>query len=184
MIDAILFTLWFFLPAAIANVSPIILVKFKSLDFIKKPIDFGLKFRGNRVFGDHKTILGFVGGIVAATVTFTVQKQLFIDYDFIRDFCYIDYSEFNVFLYGFLFGFGALGGDAVKSFFKRQIGIEPGKAWPPFDQLDYIIGTILITYPFVQLATLEYVLMLVIWALIHVISTYVGFVIKLKSSPI
>jgi CDP-2,3-bis-(O-geranylgeranyl)-sn-glycerol synthase len=36
--------------------------------------------------------------------------------------------------------FGALAGDAVKSFFKRQIGIAPGHRWLGPDQLDFIVG--------------------------------------------
>jgi CDP-2,3-bis-(O-geranylgeranyl)-sn-glycerol synthase len=31
-------------------------------------------------------------------------------------------------------------GDAVKSFFKRQIGVAPGASWIGFDQLDFFIG--------------------------------------------
>jgi CDP-diglyceride synthetase len=34
-------------------------------------------------------------------------------------------------------------GDAVKSFFKRRLGITPGKSWFPFDQLDFVLGAIL-----------------------------------------
>jgi CDP-2,3-bis-(O-geranylgeranyl)-sn-glycerol synthase len=45
-------------------------------------------------------------------------------------------------------GLGAGTGDAVKSFFKRRIDIEPGKSWPFFDQLDFFLGA----YVFVSLA--------------------------------
>lgn len=34
-------------------------------------------------------------------------------------------------------------GDAVKSFFKRRVGIAPGASWPVFDQLDFFAGAFL-----------------------------------------
>jgi CDP-2,3-bis-(O-geranylgeranyl)-sn-glycerol synthase len=37
-------------------------------------------------------------------------------------------------------GVGALAGDATESFFKRRRGIERGRPWPGFDQLDFLVG--------------------------------------------
>jgi len=42
--------------------------------------------------------------------------------------------------------FGALLGDIVESFFKRRKGIERGKDWIPFDQLDFIIGVLFLSF--------------------------------------
>ena len=64
----ILFALWFFLPAGIANMSPILVANLPGLKRLKAPMDFGLTFRGQRVFGTHKTWRGFVVGIIAATL--------------------------------------------------------------------------------------------------------------------
>ena len=44
-------------------------------------------------------------------------------------------------------GLGAGVGDAVKSFFKRRVGIAPGSSWLFFDQLDFFVGA----YAFVSL---------------------------------
>jgi CDP-2,3-bis-(O-geranylgeranyl)-sn-glycerol synthase len=41
-----------------------------------------------------------------------------------------------------LLGFGALAGDSIKSFFKRRVGVKPGKRWFPFDQIDFVIGAL------------------------------------------
>jgi CDP-2,3-bis-(O-geranylgeranyl)-sn-glycerol synthase len=39
-------------------------------------------------------------------------------------------------------GAGAGIGDAIKSFCKRQVGIEPGAMWLGFDQLDFFLGAV------------------------------------------
>lgn len=51
----------------------------------------------------------------------------------------IDYAHAGPWA-GLLLGFGTLVGDAVKSFFKRQIGIAPGDSWIGPDQLDFMVG--------------------------------------------
>ena len=51
MKENILFALWFFLPAGIANVAPIFAAKWRLLESLNKPLDFGQTFRGKRIFG-------------------------------------------------------------------------------------------------------------------------------------
>src|SRR5205085_1370376 len=55
----------------------------------------------------------------------------------------LDYQRHPV-LPGFLMGIGAIGGDAAKSFFKRQLGIAPGASWIVLDQLDFFLGASLL----------------------------------------
>jgi CDP-2,3-bis-(O-geranylgeranyl)-sn-glycerol synthase len=83
-----------------------------------------------------------------------------------------------------LFAIGALGGDALKSFFKRQFGIAPGGTWFPFDQIDYIIGGSLAVLPFIHLTIGQYIILLVVWTVAVLITTYIGWLLKLKDSPI
>ncbi|KAA0006124.1 MAG: CDP-archaeol synthase, partial [Thermoplasmata archaeon] len=42
--------------------------------------------------------------------------------------------------------FGALLGDIVESFFKRRVGKERGEDWIPFDQVDFLIGALILCY--------------------------------------
>ncbi len=46
--------------------------------------------------------------------------------------------------YGLSVGLGALVFDIVKSFFKRQKGIKPGKLWYPYDQMSWIVGVVVV----------------------------------------
>jgi CDP-2,3-bis-(O-geranylgeranyl)-sn-glycerol synthase len=176
--------LFIFLPAGIANATPVIASKIKALDFLDKPIDFGKSYKGIRIFGDHKTMRGFITGILMAIVTVLLQQALIQSNPQLQEHLYLKYSEINPLFFGILAGTGALLGDAVKSFFKRRTNIKPGDAWFPFDQIDYIIGgTIFLSY-YLKDFPMLYLAILIIYFLLHLISTFIGFLLKLKDKPI
>lgn len=185
MLNDILFALWFFLPAGIANLVPVFAAKIPGLSRWEAPMDFGRTFRGKRIFGSHKTWRGMVIGIVAGTLTLWLQQYLFGEFTWIQDFASkVDYASLPTLLVGPLFAIGALGGDAIESFFKRQRGIAPGKGWFPFDQTDFIIGGAITTMPFVALSLGQYAWLLILWLGVHVASTVIGYTLGLKDSPI
>ena len=96
----------------------------------------------------------------------------------------VGYAMLPTIVVGALFGLGALGGDAIESFFKRQRNVPPGKGWFPFDQIDYIVGGALATAPFVHLRLYQYVLLIVLWLGVHLVASYIGYLLKLKDAPI
>lgn len=183
--NTILFAIWFFLPAGAANAAPIVAAKLPYLSKLSAPIDFGKKYRGRRILGEHKTWRGLVTGIVVATVVVYGQQLLsqgaYIEFIPEDAESYLFYSPL---LLGFLFGFGALAGDAVESFFKRQKNVPAGKAWFPFDQLDYIVGGCLAAAVLVQLRLEEYAVILAIWFVMHLLFSYIGYLLSLKKEPI
>jgi CDP-2,3-bis-(O-geranylgeranyl)-sn-glycerol synthase len=135
--------LWFFVPAYLANMSPVFVQgRFERL---AAPIDGGRTFRGRRILGDHKTWRGIVAGIGAGVVVAGLQR-LIHGAGWCTALALVDYSA-SWLAIGFLLGLGTGVGDAVKSFFKRQIGIAPGRPWIGFDQLDFMVGA----YAFVSL---------------------------------
>lgn len=81
-------------------------------------------------------------------------------------------------------GAGALIGDAVESFFKRQAGIAAGKSWVPFDQVDYIIGGCLLSLFVVRLHFLDYLLILIVWVIVHFVAVYLGYLTGIRKRPI
>src|SRR3989344_4035890 len=110
----ILQTLYFFLPAYLANASPVIVKDlFKSL---AKPVDFGMKYRGRRILGNHKTFRGIIAASLTGIIMIIIQKNLYA-YDLFRKLSLMDYNSYpNLVMLGFLLGFGAIFGDSVKSF--------------------------------------------------------------------
>lgn len=185
MLKEVIFALWFFAPAGVANASPIIAAKLSLIRKWDAPIDFGKKFRGKRLLGDHKTWRGLFVGMVMATLVLWLQYGLVMHFNWARSITtQVDYKTLPVLILGPLFGLGALGGDAVESFFKRQLGRPPGHGWFPFDQTDYIIGGAIAAAPFARLKIEQYLILLVLWLGVHMVASYIGFVMGLKERPI
>ena len=133
--------LWLILPAYIANGSAVLVGG-------GKPVDFGKNWRdGKRILGDGKTWRGlFAGAFVGMTCGFGLA--VVARYAAMSDFAFLGLSDFEGFplMIPIIFSlcFGALLGDMVKSFFKRRVGKNRGEDWLLFDQLDFIIGALLL----------------------------------------
>ncbi len=175
--ELILLALWVFLPAGLANASPVIASRALVFRGWKTPIDFGKTFRGKRIFGDNKTWRGLIFGTMVGALTGYLQSLLLPEYG-------LELSQSTAIIAGGLMGFGALFGDAMESFFKRQMDIPAGESWFPFDQFDYIIGALLVVSPVVTFSLQEYVTIAIVWFSIHVVSVYIGFLLKLRDKPI
>ena len=79
-----------------------------------------------------------------------------------------------------LAGFGTGLGDLVKSFFKRRIGIKPGGVWPVFDQVDYILGFLVLTYWVVFPGWEVIAIALVLTLILHPLTNLIAYVFKIK----
>lgn len=173
------------LPAAIANGIPILTARLPLLRNWDARIDFGKKFHGRPLLGSHKTWRGLISGMVVATVVLWLQQLMAANSGWTDSFTGgISYAELPVLVLGPLFGLGALGGDAVESFFKRRRGTKSGGSWVPFDQLDYIVGALLVSLPFAVLTFRQYVLIFIIWFCMHLLGTYIGWRLGLKDQPV
>ena len=181
----ILFALLFFWPAGNANSSPIFANKIPILRNFNKPVDFGKSWRGKRIFGDHKTWRGFIVGTLVGGLTAVLQMGFYEWFSWFRTASLpIDYSNPNVIILGMVMGFGALAGDSLKSFFKRQLSVSPGRSWFPFDQIDNIVGGCLASLYFIILPWQNYVIIALVWFVIHPAATLIGWLLRLKDSPI
>lgn len=184
MLRDLLFVVWFFLPAGLANVAPIFAAKLPYLKRLTFPLDGYATFRGKRLLGEHKTIRGLSSGILVGILIASLQVCLSTSVAQVRAFILIDYGAIDPVIFGTLSAVGALAGDALKSFFKRQLGIAPGRSWFPFDQIDYVVGGIVFTAFYIRLSLFHYLLLFLVWSLLHPIATFTGYVLKLKDSPI
>ncbi len=160
--QTVLRALWLFLPAYVANMSPVFVAKI--VPRWKAPIDGGRRGHdGKPLLGPGKTWRGLAGGTVVGGLVALLMAQLaggvFDGLDFAlhgydggaTDGDYTDTapspvaadlatsSWWAVFLFGAVMGAMALLGDAVKSYFKRRRGVERGQPWVPFDQLDFVV---------------------------------------------
>lgn len=185
MVDHILWALWFFAPAGAGNVAPLVAAHIPFIKRYTAPIDFGKTYRGKPVFGSNKTWRGLASGtlfgLLAGSIQVLLVKQFHLA--FIPAAIEHMYISGLAVVLGAVLGISALLGDAIESFFKRQIGVPPGKHWFPFDQLDYIIGGCLASLLVVRLAALDYLTIIIVWFGIHLLSSYIGYLIRWKQEP-
>jgi CDP-2,3-bis-(O-geranylgeranyl)-sn-glycerol synthase len=133
-----------------------------------EPIDFGTTLSdGERLFGNHKTIRGFLSGLIVGGLVGIVESIL------------IAASLFEIAL---LASAGALLGDLLAAFIKRRMRIKPGKPLPIVDQLDFVLGAVvavsLISVP--TAGTL--VILLCVTPPIHLIANIGAYKLGIKST--
>jgi CDP-2,3-bis-(O-geranylgeranyl)-sn-glycerol synthase len=138
--DTVCQVAYFFLPAYLANMAPVVVVG--RFAWLAGPMDGGRSWRGVRLLGDHKTWRGLLVGVVVGIATFAAQRAAY-GMGLLHPLALVDYTALHPLWPGFLLGLGAGVGDAVKSFFKRRVGIRPGASWLGFDQLDFMAGAYL-----------------------------------------
>jgi CDP-2,3-bis-(O-geranylgeranyl)-sn-glycerol synthase len=163
------------LPAYFANMAPVIMRK---ISFLGYPVDFNRNLIGKPVFGRHKTFRGLFFGILFAVVIAYMQFLL-SGMGFFSGISLLDYSRWA--FIGFLMGFGALLGDLAKSFIKRRIGIKPGNKFIPFDQTDFVAGSLIFTMMFFDLGWEVFVTSLILSFVLHIIVNHVAFWLKIRN---
>lgn len=180
----ILFALWLFWPAGVATLIPVLAAHTPILKRWNAPMDAGQSWRSHRLLGDHKTWRGFLAGWLAGSLWAWVQTILYNHIDSVHS---IYPSGFNVGLFfaaGVLISLGAVVGDAVGSFVKRQLDIASGQSWFPWDQLDFIIGGLVLSLLVVRLPWTEYIIIPIVWLGVHLLFGALGYVTKLKPAVI
>ncbi|GAC1390512.1 MAG: CDP-2,3-bis-(O-geranylgeranyl)-sn-glycerol synthase [Candidatus Saccharimonadales bacterium] len=174
--NLIYYSFWFFAPAGVANMAPVLANKIPILNRWKTPVDFGLSFHNRRLLGDNKTWRGVVFGTVLAGLTGTIIYLLFYNFQ--------QTSLLSACVIGFSLGFGALIGDCVESIAKRLRGIEPGQRWFPFDQTDYIIGGLIAVSFLVHLELKMLLTVFILFFVLHIFVAFIGYKLGLKSQAL
>ena len=159
-------SLYFISPAFLANMCPVFADKL-NLPFAK-PIN-------EKKFGKNKTYRGFYVGYLGALLVLYIQQKLDL-----AEYSLLDYKNINIYLYAFLFGIGSIFGDMLKSFFKRKKGKTPGSCWFPFDQLDFVIMSLIFIYPFFEIPIEHILVLLIISPILHFITNVIAYFLKLK----
>jgi CDP-2,3-bis-(O-geranylgeranyl)-sn-glycerol synthase len=125
--------------------------------------------------GSHKTVLGFAAGVAAAVLTTGVQAAVRIPSPL------LDYSHWP--WLGLGFGVGAMAGDCLKSYCKRRRRIAPGRPWIPFDQLDFVVGALLVVGPFAALDFGDVILILAMSFAGDLVVNRFAYQFGIKTSP-
>lgn len=168
--------LYYFLPAYVSNMAPVL---FKKINIFPQPVDLNHTWKGKLIFGSHKTWGGLLYATLAGTLVFYLQKLLYA-YPFFQELSLFDYTQQSLWL-GILLASGAILGDLIKSFVKRRLSKKPGAPWFPFDQLDFVAGAFLFSF-FIYVPPARVMGVIIITApVLHYAANYVSYVLRLKT---
>ena len=155
--------------------SPVFAKKLKILNFLNKPVDFNKKLNNKPILGKNKTFRGFVTGIITATTIVYLQTVFFQP-----ELSILPYNALNPILLGFIIGFGTLFGDSFESFFKRQLNIQPGKPFVPFDQIDSVTFCLIGIYLIYPLTINIIIISIALTFALTLLSNLTGYWLKIK----
>lgn len=148
--------IWFILPAYFANAAPVILGGGPPLDLGKRFVD------GRRIFGEGKTLYGFLGGLGAGSLIGLLQGRTLV---------------------GFMLALGALIGDLIGSFIKRRLGLARGEMALGLDQLGFAAIAIAMASP-IELPPWQIIVtILILTPPIHLATNFLGHRLGLKARP-
>ena len=125
-----------------------------------------------KIFGAHKTVRGFLSGIVGGMIGAWMLNLLGWSW-------YGGQSLTIALAAGGAIGAGALAGDLLKSACKRACAVPSGRPFPPFDQWDFLLGATLVmafimplTAPVVLMA---FALTLGLHLVVNILAFWLGF---------
>ena len=169
------------MPVVIGGAANMVFTKTTLYHRHRSPIDGGKSCSdGRRIFGDNKTWVGFFGMIAATSIAQMLWGLLSASFYTIGSrnelYCHFD----NTFLFnavaGVLFGLAYVIFELPNSFIKRRIGIQPGKtahglrgiAFFIIDQIDSLLGVVLILALISGLTVPQYIQYIILGALTHI----------------
>jgi len=131
------------------------------------PIDRGREFiDGRPILGTNKTVKGFAYGLLLGSTAALAEAALF--------------SNYVLVLVGIVASLGALLGDLFGAFLKRRLNIPPGHSLPVIDQLDFILGALLLTLPVLNVTAGAVLILVMATIPIHLFSNAAAYVLRLK----
>lgn len=181
-------------PLILAGISNMIFTKTSIYKKLKYPIDgFKTIKDGKRIFGENKTWIGFFSmivfycvfqvlcGIVCNTLELNPYNELYNIYE--------NSFVFNS-MFGLIAGFIYMLFELPNSFIKRRVNIQAGKtdkgikgvAFFVIDQIDSLIGVMLLLTLFSNIGLSGYIRYLSIGALTHIFINIVLYLLKVRKN--
>ncbi|MFC7132654.1 MULTISPECIES: CDP-2,3-bis-(O-geranylgeranyl)-sn-glycerol synthase [Salinibaculum] len=170
--------LWAMLPAYVPNNAAVLFGG-------GPPIDGGRTMGGRRLLGDGKTWRGTAAGWVAGAALGVLLNAV---RDPVGEVIGVSLPTFPLAALLAL-PLGAMLGDIGASFLKRRTGRERGAPFPGVDQLDFVVGALLLTALaapgwFADTFTLSVLAVVVVATpLLHVLTNAIAYLLGLKDEP-
>ena len=178
LVAVIVTAFWVMLPAYVPNNAAV-------LAGGGRPIDGGRMLGESRLLGDGKTWRGTFVGWLAGAVLAVLLNQL---NPAASDLLAISLPAFPVEII-VAFPLGAMVGDIGASFLKRRSGRERGAPFPGVDQLDFVIGTLVLgvlaapVWFFDVFTVPVLVAVFLLTPVLHVTTNGIAYILGLKDEP-
>ena len=147
-------------PSYVANAAPLVFGGGTPLDRGRNLMD------GRPIFGSHKTVRGFFAGIIAGSLLGLAESPI----------------DSRLAIAGFAMGLGAVLGDLLGAFVKRRLSMEPGRAFPVVDQLDFVVGGLVLSYPFFPMSLVSVLIVVLVTPPIHLGTNLGAYLLGLKKT--
>ena len=122
---------------------------------------------GERVLGNHKTFRGFFSGLLAGSTAGAVCSYVF---------------SRNLLTVAIPASLGALLGDLAGAFVKRRLKIKPGGPLPVLDQLDFVVGALILVSLFSPISLPVVLILLLVTPPIHFLTNLGAYALGLKNN--
>ena len=147
-------------PSYVANAAPLLFGGGNPLDGGRNFID------GKRIFGSHKTVRGFFAGVIAGTIMGVAESLV----------------DSNLLLGGFMIALGAVLGDLLGAFVKRRLKMKPGSPFPVVDQLDFVLGGLILGSLIFPMSWAAILLVVLVTLPIHLGTNFGAYLLGIKKT--
>lgn len=165
------------IPAYVANALPVALGGGQPIDNRKMFID------GKRLFGNSKTVRGFISGVVGGLFTSGLLGLLMFN------------TRVNIFdsaifysIGGVLMGLGTMVGDLIGSFLKRRLGLKESTKALLLDEIPFLIVALLFLFPIadhilIDITVINICILIAVTFVLHKITNFLANRIGMKKVP-
>ncbi|MBE5936198.1 MAG: CDP-archaeol synthase [Lachnospiraceae bacterium] len=187
------------IPLICTGIFNMIFCKMNVCKRLSVPIDGGKCLKdGKRIFGDNKTIKGFIGYIVIGCICNVIWGIICGNIEVLEQFNYLYYKYENTVVYnvimGLLIGLAYAAFELPNSFIKRRLGIGAGSSlenksalkyvFMIIDQCDSIIGCVLVVWAVYPLGILNYILYVFLGLITHMAFNILLYALKIRKTII
>ncbi len=121
---------------------------------------------GRPIFGSHKTLRGLLTGIVAGSLVGLGESLV----------------DPRLALAGFAISLGAVLGDLLGAFVKRRFNMKLGRPFPVVDQLDFVLGALILSSPFFPMGLVSVLVVVLVTPPIHLVTNLGAYLLGIKKT--
>ena len=178
-------------PLLLAAAAQGLCIRYDWLTSFKRPLDLGLRLRGKRIFGDHKTWRGLAINLAFCTLGTIIQAWFQRKGYLPKWLPFFDYAKEGPSI-GLLLGLGMTVGELPNSFIKRRLDIAPGESGKGvagiifflFDQVDLTVGIWVFLFFFIKPSPLMILWSFAITLVAHVAISSAGYLLGMRKKVV